>query len=887
VIEYMDKKKTYDVIWIKLIYVFILLIALVWLDELIDIPKLFFDVEATPVNWLESAIETFLIAIVGIFTISRLIPKQKKLDEKELLRGAKSIWLPVLMAFLGICIIIWLNEIIDLPHLLMKGKETPINWSEAAVETILVVIVGIFAVSILIRSITERARAQDLFFKSFNFSPIPAAITTFKEGKVIQANEVFFKMTGFRRDEIIGKSVLDLDIWVHPDQRVGIVRKLTETGSVRNVEVQIRDATGSIKTILYSTEIIEYLGDLHMLAMAIDITNRKTAEESLIMAEAKYRNMFIHSINGISAYKAVGDGEDFIFIDFNKSAEKIDHIKKQDVVGKSVLEIFPKVKEFGLFAVFQRVWKSGKSEHFPISHYKDDRVEGWRDNFVYKLPSGEIVAVYSDETFRKKTEDELHERERELVTLLGNLPGMAYRCRNDKDRTMEFVSEGCYELTGYVPSDFLGNKKVAYADLIHPDDRDMVWNTVQTGLREREHFQMTYRINTADGQEKWVSEQGIGVFSSEGNFIALEGFISDITSQKHAQSRLRRSEEKFSKAFHASPDLITISTLKEGIYIDVNEAFLKTTGYSLVEVIGKSSLDLKIFQRKEDRYEMVKTINENRGVRNQELILHTKDGRGLTMLWSAELFEFGGEKCILSISRDITENKCMEERLKYSENQLRELYKNQQDSREAERTRISREIHDDLGQELTGLKLELAYLARKLPADQTDLINKASLMSKHIDMSIDSVRRISMDLRPALLDQLGLVAAIEWQAEDFQKRTGILCKLTIDPDTTVKNKRLSTTIFRIFQETLTNITRHANATRVDVALHKIDGKVSLSVKDNGKGIAKERITNPRSFGLISMKERVSDLGGELNITGRKGKGTTVSVNIPLKRKSIH
>jgi PAS domain S-box-containing protein len=883
----MDKRKTYNVIGLKLIYIFILLIALVWLDEFIDIQKIFFGVEATPVNWIESTIETILIALVGIFTISRLIPKEVRHDEKKLLKGAKFIWLPVIIAFLGICLVIWLNEIIDLPHLLLKGEETPINWSEAAVETILVVIVGVFSVSILIRSITERTRAQDLFFKSFNFSPIPAAITSIKDGKVLQANEVFFEMTGYCPNEIVGKSVVDLKIWAQPDQRTGIVRELSETGSVRNMEVQIRDASGTIKTVLYSAEIIEYLNEPHILAMAIDITDRKNIEESLIMAEAKYRNIFVHSISGIAVYTAIGDGEDFIFVDFNKSAEKIDNIRRKDVVGKSVLEVFPGVEEFGLLNVFQRVWKTGKSEHFPISHYTDNRLEGWRDNFVYKLPSGEIVAVYSDETASKKTEKELQERGRELVTLLANLPGMAYRCKNNKNRTMEFVSEGCYELTGYVPSDLLENKKVSYAEIIHPDDRDMVWNAVQTGLREREHYHMTYRINTADGQEKWVSEQGIGVFSLNGDFIALEGFVSDITAQRQAQSKLRRSEEKFSKAFHASPDLITISTLKDGIYIDVNEAFLRTTGYSLEEVIGQSSLDLKIWKEKKDRDQMVRTITEHRGVRNQDVILHTKDGRELTMLWSAELFEFGGEECILFISRDITEIRRMEERLKHSEKQIRDLYKNQQDSREAERTRISREIHDDLGQELTGLKLEMAYLTRKLPPEQTELVNKATQMSKHIDMSIDSVRRISMDLRPALLDQLGLVAAIEWQAEDFQKRTGIPCKLTIDPDTTIRNKRLSTTIFRIFQETLTNIARHAHATKVDVALLKIDGKMSLSVKDNGKGIAKDRITNPRSFGLIGMKERVSDWGGEINIIGRKGKGTTVKVNIPLTRRNIH
>ena len=143
-----------------------------------------------------------------------------------------------------------------------------------------------------------------------------------------------------------------------------------------------------------------------------------------------------------------------------------------------------------------------------------------------------------------------------------------------------------------------------------------------------------------------------------------------------------------------------------------------------------------------------------------------------------------------------------------------------------------------------------------------------------------------MDLRPALLDQLGLVAAIEWQSEDFQKRTGIACKLTIDPEITIENTELATTIFRIFQEALTNITRHAHASRISVALRQTGNSVSLSVKDNGIGITEDNIANPKSFGIIGMKERVSDWGGNIDISGRRGKGTTVKVHIPLKSTTL-
>jgi len=866
----------------KLIAIFALFIVLIWLDEVIDMQKILFGAETTPFNWPEAVIETILITLLGYVTISRLFLRQKPPAQTTGLKGLRYIWVPVLFCFLGLFIIIWLNEILDLPYLLLKAEKTPVNWAEALVESFFILCIGIVTFIILFHNTAERSRAQELFSKSFFFSPIPATITSVSQGVIIQANDAFLRITGYGEEKIIGKTVYDIDIWEQPEKRAEMVRELQAKGSVQDVELSLRISDGEIRTCLYSAQIIEYLDEPHILSMAVDITHRKRSEELLKKAEAKYRNMFMHSINGVAVYTAQKEGEDFVFADLNKSAEKIDNITREEVAGKSVLEVFPGIEEFGLLDVFKRVYRTGISEHFPISRYSDNRIEGWRDNYVYKLSSGEIVAVYSDETARRRAEEELQERERTLITLMGNLPGMAYRCRNDQDWTMEFISEGCYSLTGYTPSDIIGSKTIPYTRIIHPDDRDMVWQTVQSALRGKRHFQMTYRIITADKNQKWVWEQGIGIFSEKGDLIALEGFISDITTQRKAQSELRRSEEKFSKAFHASPDWIVITTLKDGIFIDVNETFLKNSGYTLGEVIGRSSIELGIWENDGDRAAMVEMIREHGGVRNLEVRFRTKHGESLTMLLSSEQFSFGGEECILSIIRDITERKAIEEKLKHSEKQLRELYKHLQKTRETERTRISREIHDELGQELTGLKLDMAYLIKKMPKEKSDLMSKAAVMSKHIDMSLDSVRRISMDLRPALLDQLGLVAAIEWQTQDFERRTGISCSLEIEPGMSIRNKDLSTTIFRVFQETLTNITRHAKATKVDVHMRTTNGSISLAVMDNGIGIPSDEVINPRSFGLIGMRERVSDWGGYVQISGSMGKGTTVKLNIPMK-----
>ena len=164
------------------------------------------------------------------------------------------------------------------------------------------------------------------------------------------------------------------------------------------------------------------------------------------------------------------------------------------------------------------------------------------------------------------------------------------------------------------------------------------------------------------------------------------------------------------------------------------------------------------------------------------------------------------------------------------------------------------------------------------------MLKKTESMSELIDSTIQTVQRISAELRPGLLDDIGLLAAIEWQAEEFKKRTGIACVLTVDSQDIILDPEHSTAIFRVFQETLTNITRHAQATRVKVSLLKKGNRLELKIKDNGKGISEEKISDPKSLGLMGIQERVYFLGGAITIKGIQGKGTTISVSIPLPKR---
>ena len=222
--------------------------------------------------------------------------------------------------------------------------------------------------------------------------------------------------------------------------------------------------------------------------------------------------------------------------------------------------------------------------------------------------------------------------------------------------------------------------------------------------------------------------------------------------------------------------------------------------------------------------------------------------------------------------------------MRQSREQLRDLASHLQSVREEEGRRIAREIHDELGQALTALKMDIHWLDHRLPGDQPMLLEKTKTMSKLIDMTVRTVRRISTELRPGLLDDLGLSAAIEWQANEFSHRTGIRCDIVSDPEDVILDQTYSTALFRILQETLTNIARHADATEVEIILKEIDDRVELEVHDNGKGITETQISNRKSFGLIGIRERVHYLNGDLRIRGAQNKGTTVKVSIPIDRK---
>ena len=417
---------------------------------------------------------------------------------------------------------------------------------------------------------------------------------------------------------------------------------------------------------------------------------------------------------------------------------------------------------------------------------------------------------------------------------------------------------------------------------IHPADRDRVRDMWETALRERQPpARLEYRIQRADGPDRSVSVDTRVETDDQGRLVGMLGIVHDITARREAERALAQSEARFRKAFHASPDAITLSTLDEGGFIDVNDGFVRISGYRASEVIGKTSRELGLWSRAGDRDLLVETLVRDGRARNLEMPIRTRDGSMRTCLVSAETFTLRDQRYLVAVTRDVTEQQAAARALEQSGQQLRALTSRLQDVREEERTSMSHEIHDELGQALTALKLDIAWFQTKLPAERTDLAERAASMLELTSATLSTVRQIAARLRPAVLDDLGLPAAIAWQVRDFARRADLAFTLEIEDDVTTHDAARDTAVFRILQEALTNVARHARAEGITVRLARHDDTLELALEDDGVGIRAQQVIGHGSLGLLGMRERAAALGGAVDVGPAERRGTRVTVRMPM------
>jgi signal transduction histidine kinase len=273
------------------------------------------------------------------------------------------------------------------------------------------------------------------------------------------------------------------------------------------------------------------------------------------------------------------------------------------------------------------------------------------------------------------------------------------------------------------------------------------------------------------------------------------------------------------------------------------------------------------------------------GINDAEASFLTKDHRTIPYYFKAALVTYEGKPCLLGTGIDISDRKRAELELDASYKAVRQLTAHLQNVREEERTHIAREIHDELGQQLTVLKMDISWLNKKISSNADDLVKqKINDLLEMLDGTVKTVRRIASELRPSLLDDLGLIAAIEWQLSEFEKRSGIKTGFAGPEGDLELQDNVNTAVFRIFQESLTNIARHAAAKKVNVSMQNNNESFILRITDDGRGFDKHKIIDNKTLGILGMKERTAMIGGTYEISSSPGKGTTVVLAIPVSPK---
>jgi PAS domain S-box-containing protein len=481
----------------------------------------------------------------------------------------------------------------------------------------------------------------------------------------------------------------------------------------------------------------------------------------------------------------------------------------------------------------------------------------------------------------KVMREDLHKKgpsEEELYkTLANNLQVGVYIIQN---RKFQFINLHIQEFTGFTAAEMLEMDPMS---LVHPADRAMALKNAANMLKGMRVSPYGYRLMTKSGQTKWIMETVTPIIFKGKK--AVLGNSMDITEQKEARESLQELDALKSSILDAIPQAVV--GLQNRRINFANAAVEDVFGWRPEDLIGKS---VTLFYRNDKEADEIGryfyTTLEHQRTFVTEFRCRRKDGRDiLCRMRSSRIGEkMTKEQRIVVTYEDITEQRRGEEELANSREQLRNLSTYLQSVREKESTRIAREIHDELGQSLSAIQMDLAWLRTRLPAGNESLAGKVQRMRRLVDTTIDSVHRISTELRPILLDDLGLTAAMEWQVQEFQGRTGVQCEARLNLKDGSVDKDLATTLFRIFQETLTNVARHAEATLVKVLLTQKGDELSLVVSDNGRGITTEQIGDPKSFGIVGIRERVNLWGGGVSITGKLRKGTTVRVRIPTTRR---
>ena len=483
---------------------------------------------------------------------------------------------------------------------------------------------------------------------------------------------------------------------------------------------------------------------------------------------------------------------------------------------------------------------------------------------------------------RRQAEAALRESEENYRLLVKNLPAVVYKCYGDC--SVDFIDEKVEELTGYPKSEF-DTRKMKWHDVLLPEDFEKFKEAFKRVLKASGSYIREHRIRRKDGEIIWIQDRGQIIFGPDGKVEYISGVFFDITERRHAEEALRESEARFASFMRHLPGIAFMRDLK-GCYLFANEAWERIKHRLPQDWQGKTIAEVwppdlaAVFKESDQqvitRGEPVQIIEE----------FPQEDGTHKWLVNKFPILDKDGRPALIgAVGIDITLRRRAEEALRESEQRLRHLTSQLLRAQERERKRISMELHDELGQSLAVLKLQIRAIERSLGEDQQDVKTDCQELLRYLDGVIDEVRRLSRDLSPAILEDLGLQSALKYLIDGVSKHYTVSYAFEVDDLDQLFPADAQIIIYRIFQESLTNISKHADATEVSIAVKENDGLISLVLEDNGAGFdpvqVADRRASGRGMGLAALDERARMLGGTLKIRSQPGSGTRLTCVIPV------
>jgi PAS domain S-box-containing protein len=737
------------------------------------------------------------------------------------------------------------------------------------------------------QDITERKQAErrlqeseERYRQIFENYPVGIVLTG-QDKKFISANPSFCKMLGYSEEELKGMTFLDV---THPEHRDTDKEKIDRLWQDKIPEYRTEKRYITLNgNVIWGNLISTLIRDqddkpLRALAMIQDITDRKKAETELLTSEARFK-AFMDNLP-VMTYIKDKKGK---YVYGNKANLKLAGITLNQFRDTEVSDYLPVNLAKRMKQMDKKVLITGKAIELDEWKYVKGNIERWFTEYKFPITVSDeeqlIGGWMMDITRRKAVESALKESEKIYKDLVEKA-GIAIMT-DDINGNITYFNREFTRLFDYTMS---GIKKQSRETLIHREDLQRMisyHNKRMKGEKAPDHYEV--RGIRKNGDEIWI-EVKTTVLEKKNKITGTRNYMWDITERKKFQEAIKNSEARFRELFSNMSNGVAIyKYIPESdkfVFRDMNKAGMRICRISKMEEIagrniidcfpGAETLGLVDMMKKVWKTGRPEKVENNYYLDNRlELYVENKVYKLPT-----------GE--VVSVFDDITERMEAELELKESYKQIKKLSRHVEAIREEERKQIARNLHDDLGQMLTAIKMDVSWIRNKIPQQERTGIKKRILSTIDItDKAIRSVSRLSSELRPGVLDDLGLIEALNAYISNYEKRVGIKIRINLPEKNPKLKPDQDISVYRIIQEAFTNVARHAHSTEANLTMKEKNSNLEIRIHDNGTGISEDKVQSPESFGILSMKERVLGWGGTFEIRGEKKQGTTINIMMPL------